>query len=244
MEAISYKLNNFEGPMDLLLLMISKRKLSINEVPIFELIEQYLNFVHQMKEENLDLASEFLGMAARLVYIKTVSLLPVHEEADRLAEELRGELTEYLDCKMVAEKLSGKAKGFDFFFRIPQQFPVDMTYKRRHEPVEIFKAYMSAVGKGMRKLPPPAEAFSEIVERKVVSITSRISFVLSRLSKTGKEKFLSLFEKSETRSEMVATFLALLALVKAKRIKVDGAGEKSNITLIKTSKGLKSLEHS
>ena len=78
MEAISYKLDVFEGPLDLLLHLISKHKIDINDIPILLLVEQYLDYVRQMKEEDMEIASEFLEMAARLIYIKTVSLLPVH----------------------------------------------------------------------------------------------------------------------------------------------------------------------
>ncbi|MCR5484295.1 MAG: segregation/condensation protein A, partial [Clostridiales bacterium] len=134
MEKLSYKIEVFEGPMDLLLYLIGKHKVSINDVPILELVEQYLDYVRQMQEENLDIASDFLEMAARLVYIKTVSLLPVHEEADELAEELRGELLEYQDCKILAGKLSDTAKGFGHFDRKQQEMEVDMTYSRIHEP--------------------------------------------------------------------------------------------------------------
>lgn len=237
MEKITYKLDMFEGPMDLLLHLINKRKVSINDVPILELVEQYLSYVRQVQEEDMELASEFLEMAARLVYIKTVSLLPVHEEADKLAEELRGELSDYLDCRMVAEKLSQKAKGFDYYCRTPQEFEADMTYTRIHEPVEIYKAYLSAVGKGKRKLPPPIEAFSGIIARKIVSVTSRITFILRKLSHTKKQKFISFFDGAESRSEMVATFLAILSLVKAKRISVEGSGEQVNIVLQKNRTG-------
>ena len=81
METLSYKIESFEGPMDLLLHLISKHKVRIEDVPIMDLINQYLDYMKKLKEENLEVASEFLEMAARLVYIKTVSLLPVHEEA-------------------------------------------------------------------------------------------------------------------------------------------------------------------
>lgn len=85
MDKISYKLPVFEGPMDLLLHLINKHKLNIYDIPILELVEQYVAAVRQMQEdENLEVTSEFLEMAARLVYLKTVSLLPVHEEADQL----------------------------------------------------------------------------------------------------------------------------------------------------------------
>ncbi len=232
MEKLQYKLEVFEGPMDLLLQLIAKKKVSINDVPIMEIIEQYLDYVRQMQEDNLDVSSEFLEMAARLLYIKTVSLLPVHEEAEKLVEELRGELTEYQDCKLVAGKLQNQAKGFDFYTRPPEEIEVDMTYTRIHEPVEIFKAYMAAVGKGKRKLPPPIEAFRGIVAHKIVSVASRISFVIDKFRSKKNQRFLSFFEDSESRSEMVATFLALLAMAKAKRIHIDGQGEDVNITLL------------
>lgn len=232
MEQIQYKLEVFEGPMDLLLQLISKKKVSINDVPIMEIIEQYLDYVKQMQEDNLDISSEFLEMAARLLYIKTLSLLPVHEEAEKLVEELRGELLEYQDCKLVADELRRTGLGFDFFCREPEEVEVDMTYTRIHEPVDIFKAYISAVGKGLRRLPPPAEAFRGIVAHKIVSIKSRVTYIFDKLRTRKKIDFLEFFEKPESRSEMVATFLALLSMIKSKNITVEGNMENPQITLL------------
>lgn len=232
MEKIQYKIEVFEGPMDLLLQLISKKQVSINDVPIMEIIEQYLEYVKKLQEDDLDVSSEFLEMAARLIYIKTVSLLPVHEEAEKLVEELRGELIEYRDCKLVAGKLRETGLGFDYYYREPEKIEVDMTYTRIHEPVDIFKAYIAAVGKGLRRLPPPVEAFSGIVAHKIVSVSSRISVIIERFRSGNRQKFLSFFEKSESRSEMVATFLALLSMVKAKRISVDGDIKNPDIVLL------------
>ena len=112
MEKISYKLDVFEGPMDLLLHLISKHKLNINDIPIVTLVEQYIDYVRQMQEEDMYVASEFLEMAARLVYLKSVSLLPVYNEAEELKQELQGELIEYRDMKLMAEKLAENTEGF------------------------------------------------------------------------------------------------------------------------------------
>ena len=222
MEAISYKLDIFEGPLDLLLHLIGKHKLNINDIPIFELVEQYTDYVRRMQEEDMEVASEFLEMAARLVYIKTVSLLPVHEEeAEALKNELQGELSEYKDCQMMAKKLSEQADGFDYLSRKPQKFTPDMTYKRSHEPFELLKAYIAAIGRGKRNLPPPVEAFSGIVAHKIVPIRERVGFIMHRLFKGKKQRFRSFFETAESRSEMVATFLALLSLTKDKKIVVN-----------------------
>ena len=219
METLSYKIESFEGPMDLLLHLISKHKVRIEDVPIMDLINQYLDYMKKLKEENLEVASEFLEMAARLVYIKTVSLLPVHEEADRL-------------CQLMAGKLAEQANGFNFFSREPQEIDVDMTYTRLHEPSELYKAYMAAVGKGKRKLPPPVEAFSGIIAKKIVSVSSRFSYILRKLGRNKKQKFISFFERSTSRSEMVATFMAMLALVKSKKVEINGDGGDAEVTLI------------
>ena len=219
MESISYKLDVFEGPMDLLLHLISKHKIDINDIPILLLVEQYLDYVRQMQEADMEVASEFLEMAARLVYIKTVSLLPVHEEeAEALKNELQGELSEYKDCQLMAKKLSDQAKGFDYLSRAPEKFAPDMTYTRSHEPFELLKAYIAAIGRGKRNLPPPIEAFSGIVAHKIVPIKERVSFIMHRLFKGKKQRFKAFFEGAESRSEMVATFLALLSLSKEKKI--------------------------
>ncbi|MBQ1544732.1 MAG: segregation/condensation protein A [Clostridia bacterium] len=230
METPTYKLEVFEGPMDLLLSLISKHKLDIYDIPIVELVEQYTDYVRKMQEADMDVASEFLEMAARLVYIKTVSLLPVHEEADRLRQELTGELLEYRDCQIMAGKLADTAKGFDLFSRAPEPPEIDYTYQLLHEPDELLSAYKSVLGKGKRKLPPPIESFAEIVTRKIVSVSSRISFLMKRL-KGGRESFRSLMAASESRSDMVATFLALLELIRDKKLKTDGDGEDFSIEL-------------
>jgi len=106
MDKLSYKLPVFEGPLDLLLFLISKNKLNIYDIPVSILVSQYIEHIRLMKDVDMEIASEFLEMAAKLVYIKTVSLLPKHEEADKLAEELTGQLLEYKVCKEIAEKLA------------------------------------------------------------------------------------------------------------------------------------------
>ncbi len=236
MEKIQYKLDVFEGPLDLLLHLISKHKLNINDIPIFELVEQYIDYVRQMEEADMEIASEFVEMAARLIYIKTVSLLPVHEEAEQLKKELSGELIEYRDCKLMAQKLSEQANGFDYFERKPTVLPVNMKYERLHDAGELLFAYIAAVGRGKNKLPPPMEAFSTIVAKKIVSVNSRIVFVYRRLLKKASTRFGEFFERSASRSEMVATFLALLELVKANKITVDGDIENPVVSLEKRRK--------
>ncbi len=234
MEPISYKLEVFEGPMDLLLHLITKHKLDIYDIPIFELVEQYTAYVRQLENADMEVASEFLEMAARLVYIKTVSLLPSYEEAEELKKELSGELLEYRDCKLMAQKLAEQATGFDFFGHSPEDISPDMTYKRLHEPQELVSAYINAAGKKLRRLPPPIEAFADIVTRKIVSVSSKISHIINRLKKVRKQKLYDFILESETRSDMIAAFLAVLEMAKDSKIRVNGDGENAQIELLDT----------
>lgn len=238
MEKISYKLETFEGPLDLLLHLISKHKLNIYDIPIVTLVEQYVDYVRQMQESDMYVASDFLEMAARLVYLKSVSLLPVYTEAEELKKELQGELIEYRDMKLMAQKLSEtNTPGFDCFVREPVKMDIDQTYRRVHEPEELISAYISAAGKKIN-VPPPIEAFREIVVKKIVSVGSKISNIFSKLKTKGsKAAFKSFFSDAASRSDMVATFLALLELTKSKKITVLGDGENAEIELIDSKMG-------
>ncbi|MDR1927593.1 MAG: segregation/condensation protein A [Oscillospiraceae bacterium] len=231
MEAPHYKLEAFEGPMDLLLSLIGQRKVSIHDVPILSLIEQYLEIVGKMREAQLELTAEFLEMAARLVYIKTAALLPKHEEVQDLAEELRQELLAYHDCQQLAGELRRRAKGFGFFARQPVVLAADVRYQRLHQPSELKDACVAALGKGKRRLPPPAEAFSGIVSHVIISVVSKYAFVFDWLRAHRQAPLSAMLETARSRSEIVATFLAVLSLVKAKRVAVLGSGADVVLTL-------------
>lgn len=230
MEKISYKLDVFEGPLDLLLTLLSKNKVSIYDVSISELLDQYMEHIRAMQELDMEVASEFLDMAARLVYLKTVSLLPKHEEEKELREQLAGELMEYQLCRQMACELA-MSFSFDRIVRKPIDLPIDHTYRRHHTPQEILQAYLSAAGRGKRFQPPPAESFDGIVTHPIVSVTSQIIFVLRRLWKRGSVQWSRLFAEKHEKSERVAAFLAVLELVKGKRIRVEGEGSSATIQL-------------
>lgn len=236
MTEITYKLDVFEGPLDLLLHLISKNKLNIDDISLFELIEQYLHYIEMAQEQKADTGSEFLEMAARLVYLKTVALLPKYEEAEQLKQELTGELLEYHLCREMASKLSKMTDGFDCFIRKPMEVDPDKRYILFHKPELLYDAYFSAVGRGQRKLPPSSAPFQKIVARKIVSVPSKIVYILRAVTKKGVSRFKELFKENQTRSEIVATFLAVLELVKANRLNVNGQGENSDIKLNKENR--------
>ena len=231
MDRPQYKTEVFEGPLDLLLHLISKHKLNINDIPIFELVEQYIAYVQLMQDENMEIASEFLEMAARLVYIKTVSLLPVYEEAETLKRELTGELIEYQACIIMAKKLSEQSGGIDKLVRLPAEVEADVTYSRLHDALELYTAYVNAAGKKLRNLPPAEDSFKVIVEKAVVSVSLKIDNIYSIVMKTGKIKVFDVFGMAKSRSELVASFLAILEMAKNRRVILSGENEDLTIEL-------------
>ena len=158
-ETLSYKLDVFEGPLDLLLNLIAKNKLNIYDIPIAELLEQYMAQIHEMQAADMDVASEFLEMAARLVHIKSVSLLPKKEEEAALKQELTGQLLEYQQCKEAAMRLRERF-SLDGIVRAQADIPADLTYKRHHKPQELLSAYLSMLGKNRRT---PSQSSSRAV---------------------------------------------------------------------------------
>ncbi len=216
---ISFKLQVFEGPLDLLLHLISKHKLNINDIPIMVLVEQYLDYIGNMAEQDMEVAGEFLEMAARLIYIKTVSLLPRKEEAEELKKELQGRLIEYSLCKLAAENMRGIYLGDAYSVRKPMKIETDTEYSRSHDVSELLKAFAAmSVKKDKKPEELAPSVFSKLVSRKFVSVTSKIIHVLKKLYRDGSCTMDGLFSEISDRSERVATFLAVLELTKSGRI--------------------------
>ncbi len=231
LEKISYKLDVFEGPLDLLLHLIEKNKLNIYDIQISELLGQYMEHIELMREQDLTVAGEFLAMASRLVQIKSAMLLPKYEEAEELKKELSGQLIEYQKCKRVAKILAANI-SFDSYCREPAKIKADMKYKRSHPPDYLISAYMAAAGRGKAKIPPPEDAFSGIVKRRMVSVNSKIIGVMKKLWSGRSIRYNSVFDDAEDKSELVATFLAVLELIKGKRVRVEGEGDELSLKMI------------
>ena len=223
MEQLSFKIAETEGPLDLILQLIRQHKLDIYDIEISKLLEQYMAHIQQWQEMDMEIASDFLEMASRLVYIKSVSLLPKHEELEeKLKSELTGQLIEYTLCKQVAQLLRATWQGDSLFFREPQTLPQE-EYQGRHRKKELLDAYLSAIGK-RQAAKPSQRVFEPLVARRMVSVSSRITIIMNRLYQQPKLSFISLFDEQQDRAEIVATFLAVLELVKNKRVFISDDG--------------------
>ena len=222
MAELQFKLEVFEGPLDLLLHLISKHKLNIHDIEISALLEQYLLYIEQAREQDLELAGEFLEMAAKLIYIKTISLLPKPEEAEKAKQELQGTLIEYAIAQAAALQLQNRFTD-DIFVRKPMRLPkIRQDYSLKHSPDQLAQCYAQICKTGVyqriiaeKKTENLAEKITDTVkQKKTVSVFSKIIFVLKQLYDGSSVSICSLYEGLTDRSSRVAVFLAVLELTK------------------------------
>ncbi len=233
MEQLSFKFEVFEGPLDLLLKLISKNKVNIFDIPIAQILDQYMEAIEDMKRVDMDVASEFISMASYLLYIKSRMLLPVHEEEDEDPREtLVKMLLEYQRYKEVAKQLTIMYSGTPVTVtRRPMELEIEEeAYSKQHSVLEISVAYQHMLKKLRHRMPPPVQAFKGIVGTTWTTISSRVVNLLRRLIKKRSMSLKEAFVTARSRSDIVATFLAVLELMSNKRIKVEG--EENTITIL------------
>lgn len=219
---VTYRINDFEGPLDLLLHLVAKHKMDLFDIQIYELIDQYLGFIGEIGPEELEPTSEFVEMAARLVHMKTVALLPRTEETEELERTLTGQLIEYSLCKLAAAKLKDRSEGVNYFVRDPLKLKLPDDYDRIHEAAELLEAFLALQGRSREK--NDLSRFEPIVAAPVVSVESRVVHIMGELSVHNGMHIRQLFRETSGRSETVATFLGILELVRGGNIRIDGEG--------------------
>ena len=230
MESITFKIEEFEGPLDLLLYLVGKNKMNIYDIAILELIDQYTAVINTLQQDRLEVASEFIEMAARLVQMKSYLLLPRSQEAERMKEELTGQLIEYEACKKIAAKFREMGEDVFIAVRSPMPLPQDNTYTLRHEPRVLEQAWNGLMGRGQRRKMPSQQSFEPLVTAPVVSVAARVVHVLRGLITGRVARLKQLFSRCDSRSQTVATFLAVLELVRSGRITID---DSEQLTLAK-----------
>ena len=223
-QAFTFHVEAFEGPLDLLLHLVAKNKMDLADIEIVSLIDQYVAIVNGLPAYEMESASAFIEMAARLVQMKSFFLLPKSEEAERMKQELTGQLIEYSLCKAVAAHMGAMAEQVYAVVRAPAALEGEAEYALRHDPSLLVQAYDAVRGRGKAKAPPRPEQFEPLTQAPVVSVASRIIHVLRGLMTGRVGKLRELFSPWDTRSQSVATFLALLELLHAGRVSVGADG--------------------
>ena len=207
-EELTFHLEEFEGPLELLLALVSKHKMDLHNIPILELIDQYTRTVEAAQAVDPDISSSFIEMAAHLVEMKSYLLLPRSTEGERMKQELTGQLIEYDQCRRMASALER-----------------DETYALNHLPQVLADCWESLMGRAPVRRMPTQAVFEPLVTAPQVSVSSRVVYILRRLIAGGAARMSQLFARSQSRSTNVATFLALLELVRGGRVTLGPKGE-------------------
>lgn len=230
------RLANFEGPLDLLLHLIKKNELNVYDIPIALVTRQYLDYLDLMSELNLDIAGEFLVMAATLIHIKSRLLLPRPDPKQDDPEEdpreaLIRRLVEHQRFKAAAELLHEKEIQRSAQWGRPDERIASVVGEAPEPEIDVdlfslmtaFRQVLERIRQRPRVVLPPEQ----------VSIESRIEQLVARLSETDACGFEDLFEDVQTRSGMIVTFLALLEMIRLKLVRVFQQGEVGAIRVYK-----------
>ncbi|MDD5906251.1 MAG: segregation/condensation protein A [Clostridiales bacterium] len=226
-------LQDFEGPLDLILFLLSKNKIEIQDIPIALILDQYLAYLEKRQQMDLEVASEFVTMAAHLMYIKTRMLLSIEdEEAQNEMDELIKSLEErqrgeaYAKVRKLTERMGVMSEfGRNVITRNPEPMERGKIYEYDQEPGDLIIAMQEVMDRRGRVDTPPLKAFDEIVRREPYPVENKAREIVERLKKGGITRFLLLFRGSKSRSELVATFMAVLELCRNRVIKLVGGIE-------------------
>jgi len=214
---------DFDGPLSVILLLLSKNKIEIQDVSITSILEQYLAYLDEMKRLDMEIASEFIAMASHLMLIKTKMLLSAAEREEAMSEmellirslEEKQRAEAYEQIRTAVAFLEPRSDiGNGFFPHAPQPLRPDATYRYRHEPQDLLRAMAAMAERSERRLPPKLSNFQGIVGVEPYPVTKKAAQVRSR-------------------SEIVATFLAVLELCRVHSVKLEDGDDDLNIRFCK-----------
>lgn len=235
------KLDNFEGPLDLLVHLIDKNKLDIYDIKITDIADQYIDYINQMERMNLDVASEFLVIASTLVYLKSKELLPkeVDDEAELTEEELIARIIEYKKYKEISKKFKEfYQENSKRFYKLPDQIELpkqklEKTYKKE----ELAKRYERLLEAEKNKINLNAKNIEKIAIIEKFTVASKVKDMLRVLIKNKSFIFNKLFSiKEKSRPEVVTAFSGLLELSRRSKVSTEQEEIFSDIVVKKKDK--------
>ena len=224
LEQITYRLDQFEGPLDLLLALIQKNKVSITDIPISLICDQYMEYLEEAQKMDLEIATEFIVMASDLMLIKSKMLLP-HEEGTENdpRREIQNALLLHQQAKLAAEKLKPMYDDFSGrFVKGQDSVPPERGLPLDLDPDLLVKALNAVlrrikVAEAQRK---PQDLVNPLIKRKVVSVEEKIEEICALLEDRDEASLFFLLKDADSRAELVARFMGVLELIKIQRIKI------------------------
>lgn len=220
---------DFEGPLSLILMLLQKNKIEIRDISISQILDQYLEYLDRMQSMDLEIASEFVQMAAHLLYIKTRTLLTTEEEVSELEvlmaslEQLKSRDQFAAVQKVIPELKKASELGLLYVPKTPEPLPkAAREYEYRHEPAELLQALLGLYTRGARS-PEPEDLFASALPKRIVySVRDKSREILDRI-RSGGAALDELYRVCRSRSEVVATFISVLELCSMGSVKVRRA---------------------
>ena len=224
----TFYINDFEGPLDLLLHLVKQSKMNIYDINLFDLIKEYLDFINEMQELNIDVASEYLSMASELVHLKSKMLVNKNDDNEedtddefniKSEEDLRNKLLEYENIKNITSQFKNlESKRNEIYTRLPENlkeyYEKEEIAKGLYDADILYKAFLE-VEKKLKLLKP----LDTTITKKEISVEERTKEIKDILRLRGKVDFYSLFSIN-TKEYIVITFLTILTMSKNKELKI------------------------
>lgn len=230
---LTLKIEQYEGPLDLLLALISKHKLNIFDIPISEITDQYMEYIEGMRVLNMEVTSEFIAMAAELMLIKSKMLLPKQEDGEDPRQPLVDALLERQRAMQTAQFLKKQSElYYDRFTKEPDE--VETVYTRLHAVSLLQEAFFSIANHNVDKPEIKDEKlFLKIEKERYFTVGEKILALLRKLARAKKCLFEDIFTGVRSRGELVALFLAVLETVNKGRVGVIRDKDRLYLTLIR-----------
>ena len=222
----SIKIDNFEGPLDLLCHLIDKNKMDIYEINISEITDQYIEYINEMEEMNLDVTSEFLVMSSTLLYLKSKHLLPKEQddEEEITEEELIRRIIEYKKYKEITEKLKNNFLEYSKrFYKLPEEIKLPkQKIQKDYDNKIIPKIYNNLLQRNKEKINENASNIEKIAITETYSVGDTVKTMYRELIKYKKFTFNKLFSiKNHNTKEVVTAFSGLLEMSRRSKVKTD-----------------------
>lgn len=237
MEALSFHIEVFEGPLELLLHLLKKNKVSIYDIPIEKITAQYMEYIQKFQEFDMELSSDFLIMASELLYIKSQMLLPRHdEEEEDPRKNLADRLLAYQQMKAAAIYLKEHEGDGQFrFYKEPDDIgqPAPDYSNQAFDVEQLIAALSDVLIKTQRKEPPPKTSFVGIGGHEQVSSAYCASHIKERLLGRGPVAFRKVFAGLDSKPKIVVSFLIILEMIRLNMIKAEVKGREIYLTQIK-----------
>ncbi|MBP3315649.1 MAG: segregation/condensation protein A [Clostridia bacterium] len=237
MDTLTYKLEQFEGPLDLLLSLIQKNKVSITDIPIALICDQYVEYITKAQELDMDLASEFIVMASELMLIKSRMLLPkTDEESEDPRATLADALLRYQQAKEAAQKLAPMYAYYSGrMVKDTDEISVDKTFVADQEVTALCTAVRRIVAYNNALEHAASTTFKPMISKPIIPVEIKIVSILKHIEKRGAASLAELIDSEATLPDMIASFLGILELVKVRKLlisdSVDGEWNRENALL-------------